>query len=383
MSSTKNNTLIIRIAQHHNEQGSFSLDLDLALPNSGVTALFGPSGSGKTTLLRCLAGLETNHPSQRAKKNRNNTGSTIRLDGEIWQQPGYFLPAHKRPIGYVFQDANLFPHLTAGENIQFAIKRADPCQSVVSYDEIVQLLNIKAVLSHYPDQLSGGERQRVAMARAMLIQPKLLLMDEPLSALDETIKQDILPYLEQLCQSARIPILYVSHSLDEVIRLADYMVVLEKGRAIEQGDVHTLLGKLGTSFSRHQGASVVVSGTVVRQEARWGLSWLCIDGSSPNKQTIAFKQGNEKIGDTVRVRIQSRDVSISLSESVDSSILNRLTAHIDDIENDPQDPNNVMVRLLIDNTPVLARITALSAHRLSIKKGQSVVAQIKSVALVS
>ncbi|TYL47200.1 molybdenum ABC transporter ATP-binding protein [Marinomonas sp. IMCC 4694] len=376
MSSIKNNTLIIKVAQHHNEQGSFSLDLDLALPNSGVTALFGPSGSGKTTLLRCLAGLE--------KNNRNNTENTLSLNGEIWQQPGYFRPAHKRPIGYVFQDANLFPHLTAGENIQFAIKRADPFQSVVSYNEIVQLLNIKAVLSHYPDQLSGGERQRVAMARAMLIQPKLLLMDEPLSALDETIKQDILPYLEQLCQSARIPILYVSHSLEEVIRLADHMVLLEKGRAVEQGDTHTLLGKLGTSFSRHQGASVVVSGTIVRQEDRWGLSWLSIadQDQNPNKQTLAFKQGKEKIGDAVRVRIPSRDVTISLSEPVDSSVLNRLSAHIDDIENDPQDPSKVMVRLLVGHTPVLARITALSAHRLSLKKGQSVVAQIKSVALV-
>lgn len=367
-SKTEQTGLKIKVIQQHLKPSNFSLDVDLKLPNSGVSALFGPSGSGKTTLLRCIAGLEQNNQSN------------INLNGEIWQSgtKSKSMPAHKRPIGFVFQEANLFPHLSAKDNLQFAIKRADQTQPTVSYAEVIRLMNIEAILSQYPAQLSGGERQRVAMARALLIQPKLLLMDEPLSALDDALKQEILPYLEQLCHRANIPIIYVSHSLDEVIRLADYMVVLDKGRVIEEGKTQTLLGKLGTSFSRHQDASVVISGVVTQQEPEWGLSWLNF-----GNQTIAFKQGNEKIGDSVRIRIQSKDVSLSLSKQDDSSILNRLSVLIDDMEKDPKDPSMVMVRLLAETTSILAKITTLSAHNLKLEKGQTIIAQIKSVAVLS
>lgn len=369
MSRTKGlHSLNIQVSQQNYPTSNFSLDVDLSLPNSGVSALFGPSGSGKTTLLRCIAGLEQSHHS------------TISLNGEVWQSgaKSTSLPVHKRPIGFVFQDANLFPHLSANDNLQFAIKRADAGQSIISYDEVIQLLNIEAILSQYPAQLSGGERQRVAMARALLIQPKLLLMDEPLSALDDGLKQEILPYLEQLCQRCQIPIIYVSHSLDEVIRLADYMVVLEKGRVIEEGSTPALLSDLGTSFSRHQDASVLISGIVTRQEAEWGLSWISVDN-----QTIAFKQGNEKLGDLIRLRIQSRDVSLSLNKQEDSSILNRLSVQVDDLQKDAKDPSLIMVRLLLGGTPILAKITALSAHHLKLEIGQTLFAQIKSVAVLS
>tara|TARA_R110001599_G_scaffold5266_6_gene26537 strand:+ start:2266 stop:3369 length:1104 start_codon:yes stop_codon:yes gene_type:complete len=360
------NTLHLRIKQQREGTSSFILDVDLQIPSVGVTALFGSSGSGKTTLLRCISGLEKSSKGQ------------ISLNGEAWQTSKSSLPSHKRPIGYVFQDANLFPHLTAQENLQFAMKRADKNQSVISYSEIIQLMDIESVLSQYPSQLSGGERQRIAIARALLIQPKLLLMDEPLAALDDALKQEILPYLEQLCQRAKIPIIYVSHSLDEVIRLADYMVVLEKGRVIEEGKTQTLLGKLGTSFSRYHDASVVISGVVTRQETEWGLSWISFEN-----HVIAVKQGNEKTGDTLRLRIQSKDVSLSLSNHDDSSILNRLTVTIDDMITDSKDPSMVMVRLLAGSTPILARITTLSAHKLSIKRGLTIIAQIKSVAVLS
>ncbi|ETX10675.1 hypothetical protein MUS1_13910 [Marinomonas ushuaiensis DSM 15871] len=363
--NTLSNALNISISQQTLGQSNFSLSLDIQIPNSGVTALFGPSGSGKTTLLRCIAGLD------------KHLQSNISLNGEVWQSDSISLPSHRRPIGYVFQEANLFPHLTAGENLDFAIKRADKTQAVISYSDVVSLMEIEPLLSQYPTQLSGGERQRIAIARALLIQPKLLLMDEPLAALDETLKQEILPYLEQLCHSANIPIIYVSHSLDEVIRLADHMIVLDKGSVIEEGETQALLGKLSTSFARHQDASVVVSGIVVKQENEWGLSWLEI-----GNQTIGFKQGKETLGDTLRLRIQSKDVSLSLSEQEGSSILNRLQVIIDDMEQDPKDPGMMMVRLLADKTPILAKITTLSAHKLKLSKGQKVIAQIKSVALL-
>ncbi|NLQ18251.1 molybdenum ABC transporter ATP-binding protein [Marinomonas sp. M1K-6] len=366
MTNRPSDGLNIHLSQQYSGQSAFALNVDLTLPNTGVTALFGPSGSGKTTLLRCIAGLEKNQQGH------------IRLNNDQWQDHHTSLPTHRRPIGYVFQDAKLFPHLTAQQNLQFAIQRADKTQTVISSADVIRLMNIESILSQYPAQLSGGERQRVAIARALLIQPKLLLMDEPLAALDETLKQDILPYLERLCRSAKIPILYVSHSLDEVIRLADYMVVLAAGKVIEQGQTQALLGKLGTSFSRYQDASVIIAGTVNRQETEWGLSWLGFDG-----QAIAFKQAGEKIGDAVRLRIQSRDVSLSLSKQEDSSILNRLTVVIDEIENDPKDPSMTMVRLLAGQTPILAKITRLSAHHLNLKKGQIVIAQIKSVAVLS
>ncbi|NVK73145.1 MAG: molybdenum ABC transporter ATP-binding protein [Oceanospirillaceae bacterium] len=359
-------TLTIQIKHQHPAPSTFSLEVDLQLPNKGVTALFGQSGSGKTTLLRCIAGLEKNHQSN------------IYLNKEAWQAGNHSLAAHKRPIGFVFQDANLFPHLTAAQNLQFAIKRADHTKSTIAYSDIIRLLNIKDILPQYPAQLSGGERQRIAIARALLIQPKLLLMDEPLAALDEALKQEILPYLDKVCRYTNIPVLYVSHSLDEVIRLADYMVVLEKGRVKEEGEIQALLGKLGTSFSRYQDASVVVSGHVTRQEEKWGLSWLSFEN-----QTIAFKKGHEKIGDQVRLRIQSKDVSLSRSAQDDSSILNRLSVQIDDLQKDAKDPSLVMVRLLVGSTPILAKITALSAHHLKLEIGQTLFAQIKSVAVLS
>ncbi|MBJ7538357.1 molybdenum ABC transporter ATP-binding protein [Marinomonas transparens] len=360
------NRLEVKLTKQYSEQSGFSLDVDLHIAHTGVTALFGPSGSGKTTFLRCVAGLE-----------RSPQG-TINLNNEIWQSRDFWLPTHQRPIGYVFQEASLFPHLTADENLQFAIKRANKSHAIITYDEVIALMNIEPILSQYPQQLSGGERQRVAIARALLIQPQLLLMDEPLAGLDDVLKQEILPYLEQLCRRCRIPILYVSHSLDEVIRLADYMVVLNKGKVVEQGETQNLLGTLGTSFSKYQDASVLISGTVEKQESQWTLSWMNF-----GSQHIVFKQGNEQLGDTVRLRVQSKDVSLSLSKHNDSSILNKLSVVVDDMEEDQQDPSMVMVRVLAESTPILARITSLSAHNLKLKKGQSLIAQIKSVAVLS
>lgn len=201
---------------------NFSLDVDIKMPGLGITVLFGPSGSGKTTLLRCIAGLE------------HVRNGYLNVGGEIWQDGGYFLGSHKRPLGYVFQEASLFPHLTVLGNLLYGMKRAKQSNQA-QLGELVQLLNIKNLLERRVEVLSGGERQRVAIARALALSPRLLLMDEPLSSLDFRLKHEIILYLEELHQHLQIPVLYVTHSLDEAARLADHLVLLDKGREIAAG----------------------------------------------------------------------------------------------------------------------------------------------------
>lgn len=197
----------------------FRLDVDLTLPGRGVTALFGHSGSGKTTLLRCIAGLE-----------RSPQGF-LSFKGEVWQDAATWLPTYRRPLGYVFQEASLFPHLTVMGNLRYGLRRVTAGQRA-HLEQAIELLGIAPLLKRRPDRLSGGERQRVGIARALAVNPRVLLMDEPLAALDHQRKQEILPYLERLHDTLAIPVLYVSHSPDEVARLADHLVVMEDGQAL-------------------------------------------------------------------------------------------------------------------------------------------------------
>jgi molybdate transport system ATP-binding protein len=205
------------------DYSEFRLAVDLVLPGSGVTVLFGHSGSGKTTLLRCIAGLQ-----QAAK-------GFLQINGEVWHdsERGVFLPTHKRSLGYVFQEANLFPHLSVKGNLQFGLKRTG--QTGADLTHILELLGIVHLLDRMPDRLSGGERQRVAIARALALNPKVLLMDEPLAALDFKRKQEILPFLERLHRELHIPLLYVTHSQQEVAQLADQLVILDEGRVLASG----------------------------------------------------------------------------------------------------------------------------------------------------
>ncbi|WP_394183237.1 molybdenum ABC transporter ATP-binding protein [Marinomonas posidonica] len=356
--------LKIQFNQVKRPSSDFALELNVQLEPSGVTALFGPSGSGKTTLLRCIAGLQPNIQGH------------LEYAGQTWQDDQTFLPTHQRPIGFVFQDTSLFPHLTVQQNLHFAIKRAKQKKQRFDYQDVLSLMNLKPLLERYPNQISGGEAQRVAIARAMLSQPSILLMDEPLSALDNRLKQDILPYLEKVCLATDIPILYVSHSLDEVSRLANHILVIEQGKLVESGKASDLLSQLDSSFANHQDASVLISGKVIEQNADWQLSTIRL-----GRQSIVFAQGDEVLGETVRLRIQARDVSLSLTHSDQSSILNRLSAVIDDLQQEANNPSMTQVRLLIDDTPIVSRITSFSAQKLGLSIGMSVIAQIKSVAL--
>ena len=343
---------------------NFCLDLNLELPGTGITGIFGPSGSGKTTLLRCIAGLQKPQAGE------------LSVEGETWQNNKTFLAAHKRPVGYVFQEASLFPHLSAKGNLQFAMKRADKRGSGVAFDQAISLLGIESLLEHYPEQLSGGERQRVAIARALLINPRILLMDEPLAALDQPRKQEILPYLDKLRTELDIPVLYVSHSADEVARLSNHLVIMDKGRAVASGPLQDVLARLDLPFQLGEDAGVVLEAKVVERDTQWHLARVEFPGGE-----LWVRDGGDSVGSNVRVRILARDVSIALEPHRDTSIQNLLAGTIAEIADD-NDPAASLVQIDVGASKLIARITKRSQQRLGITVGQSVWAQVKSVALV-
>ncbi len=227
------------IARFQVDYGAFQLTTDLCLPGSGITVLFGHSGSGKTTLLRCIAGLQ------------HATHGFLNVKGSVWQDSakGVFIPTYKRSLGYVFQEANLFPHLTVAGNLQFGLKRISSLSNATDLEPIIDLLGIRPLLDRTPDNLSGGERQRVAIARALALNPDVLLMDEPLASLDFKRKREIMPYLQLLHQQTNIPVLYVTHSRNEIEHLADYLVIIEEGRTLVSGTLTETLSELDKQFS--------------------------------------------------------------------------------------------------------------------------------------
>ena len=345
------------------DYAGFGLDVDLALPARGVTALVGPSGSGKTTLLRCIAGLE------RAE-------GRLVMDGAVWQDSGAFLPTHRRPIGYVFQEASLFPHLSVRANLAFGLKRVPATERRVSLDRAVEMLGIDALLDRRPDGLSGGERQRVGIARALAVSPRLLLMDEPLAALDLARKQEILPYLERLHDEMEIPLLYVSHAPDEVARLADHIVVLQAGRAVASGPLGEVLARVDLPIRLGEDAGVVLEGRIAERDTRWHLARAEFSGGS-----VWVRDGGHAVGHAVRVRILARDVSLALTPHGGTSIQNILPGVVDTIADDGH-PALALVRLRVGDSAVLARLTKRSADTLGLAPGKLAYAQIKAVALI-
>ena len=344
---------------------SFTLNVDLRLPGRGVSAIFGPSGCGKTTLLRCIAGL------QQVQQGR------LHINGEIWQDGRTCLPAHRRPLGYVFQEASLFSHLTARGNLDYALKRATATLPVISCDEAVELLGIGGLLARFPAQLSGGERQRVAIARALLINPRLLLMDEPLASLDLARKREILPYLERLRAELDIPIVYVSHAMDEVARLADQLVVMERGSVATGGPLAEVLAGLDCGAALGEDAGVVLEARVVETDSRWHLTRMAFAGGD----LWLRDDGAAAPGETLRARVLARDVSLTLEPHRDSSIVNILPGEITDIA-PGSDPASALVRLKVGEVALLSRITRRSLQHLQLAPGRRVWAQIKSVAIV-
>jgi molybdate transport system ATP-binding protein len=343
---------------------SFELDIDINIPGQGITAIFGESGSGKTSLLRCIAGLE------------KTAFGCLNVNGELWQNTSLFVPTHKRSLGYVFQEASLFEHLTAMGNLCYAIKRNNQTANPELLEQVVSVMGIECILEQLPQQLSGGERQRVAIARALLREPKLLLMDEPLASLDTARKLEILPYLERLRSSFNIPILYVSHAVDEIVRLADHVVIMRQGKVIAQGGITELFSRADLPLGVSNEVGAILECKVVERDKQWHLMRVAFDGGELWLPNVESKQNN-----TQRIRVLASDVSLTLTPHTDSSILNVLSGQVAEIIND-NDPAMSLVRLKVGESYLLARLTHKSLQHLALTLGKSICIQIKSAAIV-
>jgi molybdate transport system ATP-binding protein len=343
----------------------FTLDVDLELPGRGVTALFGHSGSGKTTLLRCIAGLQ-----------RADVGH-LSFKGEIWQDDKRCLPTHQRQLGYVFQEASLFPHLTARRNIEYGMKRTAAPLDTARLNHVIELLGIAQLLERKPEQLSGGERQRVGIARALAVNPRILLMDEPLAALDLKRKQEILPYLERLHAELEIPVLYVSHSPEEVARLADHLVEMEDGHVVASGPLNETMTQLDSPLAHFNDAGAVIEASVAQQDEKYHLTRLDFAGGQ-----LWVGRVEQPFGTQVRVRVLARDVSIATQTPQGSSINNILNARIAELRDEGPDKALLLLKVGESQT-LLARITRRSRDQLGLVAGMYVCAQIKSVALMT
>jgi molybdate transport system ATP-binding protein len=343
------------------QRAAFTLDVDIELPAHGITGVFGVSGSGKTSLLRCVAGLEKPQPG------------IVHVADETWQDDTVFVPAWQRRVGYVFQDARLFDHLDVRGNLEFARKRSNAAASI---ETPIELLGIGGLLDRAPATLSGGERQRVAIARAIASAPQLLLLDEPLASLDVARRNEILPWLVRLRDELKMPMLYVTHSVDEVARLADTIVLLDCGRVAAAGEARDVLSRIDTSAVFGDDAGALLEGTIAERDARWQLARVAFGGGE-----LWLRDTGLAIGRAVRLRVLARDVSIATHEPQGSSIQNIIAATVEQVAPDVH-PSQVMVRMRCDGAVLLARITARAADSLALAPGQRVWAQVKSVALV-
>ncbi|WP_116473558.1 molybdenum ABC transporter ATP-binding protein [Zobellella maritima] len=350
-------------AAFHLQRRNFTLDVDMALPLEGVTALFGPSGCGKTTLLRAMAGLE-------------RCRGRLHLGEQCWQDGNYFMPTYQRELGYVFQEASLFTHLSVRGNLEYGWKRLPPAARKVSQAEVIDWLGLAPLLKHRATELSGGQRQRVAIGRALLTSPRLLLLDEPLSALDRQAKREILPLLEGLAARARVPIFYVTHAPEEVERLADRVVFMEDGHIRRIDSLKQALSRPDSPLFMEEGAVSIVEGQVGESLADgrtpFTFNGLCLWLIKPVRSPVT----------RARLRILASDVSLSLHPLPDVSILNQLAMTLTRVY--PAREGRVLVAgTLGDGQPLLAEISAYSAQQLSLTEGKQVYALIKAVALLT
>jgi molybdate transport system ATP-binding protein len=344
-------------------RGDFQLRADFSA-GRGLTAFFGRSGSGKTTLANLIAGLA------RPETGRLSIGDRVMFDAA----QGLFVPPEHRRIGYVFQEGRMFPHLSVLKNLQYGRRFLPNGATAPEPDEIIELLALRPLLERRPRNLSGGEKQRVAIGRALLSAPQLLVMDEPLAALDGTHKSEILPFIERLRDEARIPIVYVSHALEEVIRLADTMVILDHGRTVASGAVEDIMGRLDLRpLTGRYEAGAVLNVSVRGHDKTWGLTELGFAGGRLSVPGLDAPLGTE-----LRMRIRARDVSLSLSRPTDTSILNVFEATVREIAS----AGGPQTEILLDvGTPLIARVTRKSVAAMGLEPGKKVFALVKAAAI--
>jgi len=352
----------------HGKLGSFELDVAFSAPLQGVTALFGPSGCGKTSVLRSIAGL-------------NRLEGIVRLGAEIWQDKNLFLPTHKRPIGYVFQEASLFPHLSVRANLTFGMKK-EKNTAEFGFNEIVSILSLEHLIDRYPHHLSGGERQRVAIGRALLSHPRLLLMDEPLSALDQNMREEIMPFLMRLRQHLAIPIFYITHDMREVERLADHLVLMEGGRILAVGALQKLQADPALPLARSRDAAVSLEASFNSWNRDSGLASFCVPGGELRCPLPDCPDEKNH-----RLKIAASDVSLTLSRPAASSILNILPVRI--LSATLVEAHEMLVSLELvaddkthESSVILSRISAYSWGALPLQEGLNLYAQIKGIALL-
>ncbi|MCA9422120.1 MAG: molybdenum ABC transporter ATP-binding protein [Nitrospira sp.] len=346
---------------------TFHLQVKASVPADGITVVFGPSGCGKTTLLRCFAGLI-----------RSPTGF-LALGEHVWQDEstGFFLPLSQRPVGYVFQEPRLFPHLSVRSNLLYGWNRTTKAERRISLDQVVAILGLESLLDRRPTHLSGGEQQRVAIGRALLTSPRLLLMDEPLSSLDAQRKREIVTFIQRLDREFRIPIIYVSHALNEVVQLARTLILLKKGSVAAIGPLAEVFSQVGSRRvipDSHIGA--IIDTHVVEHDVQFGLTTLAFSGGQ-----LSVPHQHSSIGESLRVQILARDVSLVASPpAFQTSVLNVLEATV--LEIGPIEPDQPFVDIKLDiGCPLLATITRKSLAILKLHPGQKIHAQIKAVAL--
>ena len=358
-------SITVQLKQGKEIKHNFSLDIDTHLSDPGVVGIFGESGSGKTTFLRSFAGL-LKLPS-----------AVISFNDEVWQNDQIFVPTNKRSIGYVFQEDGLLPHLTVQQNLDYAVRRKRKVSMEGLYNKVVSILNIESLLSALPDQLSGGERQRVSIARSLLQQPRILLMDEPLASLDEKRKREILPYLERVSKQFVIPILYVSHSVEEIARLADYVLVFKQGRIVEEGSPNSVFAKENPFIGLSDEVGVVLDGVISAWDEIWELSTVSTDCGD-----LLIPKAGTVVGTTIRVRILAKDVSLMETPESKSSILNQLSADVLELSRD-QNTAMSLVNLRVKSAHLVARISRKSIDQLKIAPGKSLWVQIKAAAVLN
>ena len=342
----------------------FTLSCALQLPLQGVTGVFGPSGCGKTTLLHCIAGLRDPAPH-----------SVIHHGEDAWLAGGVSVPTFQRGVGLVFQDDRLFPHLNVSGNLDYAVKRRHS-KPPYSRDTVIDWLGIGKLLLHGVSELSGGQRQRVAIARALLNGPNILLLDEPLAGLDYNAKQDCLKRLTLIAKQTKLPMIYVSHDIEELSHVADDLVIMRDGEVTEHGPLIELAGSLESSLARDSNAAAILQASISGHHSQWHLTELSIANQSLWVNALPDSQISQ-----LRLRIAARDVSVTRSRASDSSILNSLAVTLTAMQ--PCGPGHMLLQLTLGEQFLLARITRKSADQLALQPGDKLFAQIKSTALLS